>query len=146
MTVFEPISLIAGAVAPFISAEYFVAEQIPSSDLDVLSANAKMVAWQLGNIYLLLAMVGVAVLRSTTEARVVRNYVVALWLADIGHVAITCYVMPLEKLVDVANWNPMAWGNIAATVGLFATRTAYLLGLFGPDRQPVVSLAGKKSL
>lgn len=61
-------------------------------------------------------MVGVAVLRSTTEARVVRNYVVALWLADIGHVAITCYVMPLEKLVDVANWNPMAWGNIAATV------------------------------
>lgn len=46
-----------------------------------------MVAYQLGNIYLLLAMVGVAVLYSTTEAKVVRNYVIALWIADIGHVA-----------------------------------------------------------
>lgn len=43
-----------------------------------------MVAYQLGNIYLLLAMVGVAVLYSTTEALVVRNYVIALWIADIG--------------------------------------------------------------
>lgn len=48
-----------------------------------------MVAYQLGNIYLLLAMVGIAVLYSTTEPKVVRNYIVALWIADIGHVVIT---------------------------------------------------------
>jgi hypothetical protein len=61
-------------------------------------------------------MVGIAVLYSTTEPKVVRNYVIALWLADIGHVAITCYGMEYETLVDFANWNPMTWGNIGATV------------------------------
>jgi hypothetical protein len=35
-----------------------------------------VVAYQLGNIYLLLAMVGVAVLYTTTEAKVVHNYVI----------------------------------------------------------------------
>jgi hypothetical protein len=74
---------------------------------------------RLGNIYLLLAMVGIAVLYTTTEAKVVRNYVIALWLADIGHVVITGYVTPYEKLIDVANWNAMTWGNIGATVGTF---------------------------
>jgi hypothetical protein len=107
-------------------------------------------------------MVGVAVLYTTTEAKVVRNYVIALWLADISHVAITCYIMEYERMVDVANWNPMTWGNIGATVrcqslvrprvatdwkqvALFTTRTAYLLGLFGPDRLPPNSATNKKS-
>lgn len=108
--------------------------------------------FRLGNIYLLLAMVGIAVLYTTTEPKVVHNYVIALWLADIGHVAVTCWVMEYEKLIDVANWNVLTWGNIGATVsiiseimnpqlirhkvGLFTVRTAYLLGLFGPDCKP----------
>jgi hypothetical protein len=78
-----------------------------------------MVGLQLGNIYLLLAMVGIAVLYTTTEAKTVRNYLIALWLADIGHVAVTCYVMEYERMVDFANWNAMAWGNIGATVSIF---------------------------
>jgi hypothetical protein len=61
-------------------------------------------------------MIGIAVLYTSTEPRVVHNYVVALWIADIGHVAITCYVMEYERALDVANWNAMAWGNIGATV------------------------------
>jgi hypothetical protein len=47
------------------------------------------------------------VLYSTTEPKVVRNYVIALWLADISHVAITCVGMEYDRLVDFANWNPM---------------------------------------
>jgi hypothetical protein len=107
---------IAGAVAPFISAEWFIAEQLPGKPLEAISLNSRMVALQLGNIYLLLAMVGIAVLYTTTEARVVRNYVKALWIADIGHVAVTCWVMGHESLMDVAGWNAMAWGNIGVTV------------------------------
>lgn len=61
-------------------------------------------------------MVGIAVLYTTTEPKVVRNYIIALWLADIGHVAVTCWVMDYEKLTDVMNWNAMTWGNIGATV------------------------------
>lgn len=71
---------------------------------------------RLGNIYLLLAMVSIAVLYTTTEAQVVRNYVIALWLADIGHIAITGYVMGYDKFMDFANYNPTTWGNVGATV------------------------------
>ncbi|XMA14775.1 hypothetical protein WAI453_007566 [Rhynchosporium graminicola] len=144
MTVFEPLSLIAGCVAPFISATYFVSEQIPNSPSIPLTANSTMGPsgkhFLLGNIYLLLAMVGIAVLYTTTEAAVVRNYVIALGLADISHVGITCYVMPHEQLINVAGWNAMTWGNIGATVFLFSVRMGYLLGLFGPDRQPILPL------
>jgi hypothetical protein len=139
LTIFEPISLsvipshmsrgfglvnvadlsyrrIAGAIAPLISAEWFIAEQLPGKPLEAISQNSRMVALQLGNIYLLLAMVGIAVLYTTSEARVVRNYVIALWIADIGHVAVTCWVMDYESLLDFAGWNAMTWGNIGVTV------------------------------
>jgi hypothetical protein len=72
--------------------------------------------FRLGNIYLLLAMVAVAVLYSTTEPKVVRNYVIALWLADIGHIATTGYVMGYDKFIDFANYNPTTWGNVGLTV------------------------------
>jgi hypothetical protein len=68
-------------------------------------------------------MVGMAVLYTTTEAAVVRNYVIALWLADISHVGITCYNMPHEQLVSVAGWNAMTWGNIGATVSRLITNS-----------------------
>jgi len=98
-------------------------------------------------------MVAIAVLYSTTDPKVVRNYVIALWLADIGHIATTGYVMGVDRFMDFANYNPTTWGNVGITVSmsypsicyyclsfkafLCATRTAYLLGLFGPDRKPL---------
>lgn len=81
-----------------------------------LSPNAKVVTLQLGNMYLLAGLVGIGVLYGTTESRVVRNYLIALWLADIGHVVITYSVIEYDRFVAVSNWNAMAWGNIAATV------------------------------
>jgi len=56
------------------------------------------------------------VLYTTTEVKVVRNYVFALWLADISHVGITAWVMGYDQFIDVAHWNSMAWGNIGVTV------------------------------
>jgi hypothetical protein len=106
---------VAGFAGSVISPEWFLAEQV-ASPLQDITQGSKMVTYQLGNLFFLLAMIGIAVLYTTTEARVVRNYMVALAIADIGHVAITCYVMEYEKTVDIANWNSMAWGNIGATV------------------------------
>lgn len=106
---------VAGFVAPFISPEAFIADQIAGSPRGA-TENAKMIAYQLGNIYLLLAMVGVAVLYSTTEVKVVRNYLIALAIADVSHVSITAYGMGYDRTIDIANWNAMAWGNIGATV------------------------------
>jgi hypothetical protein len=56
-TILEPISLLAGFVSVIVSPEWFVAEQVASSPLVALSPNTTIVALQLGNIYLLLAMV-----------------------------------------------------------------------------------------
>jgi hypothetical protein len=107
---------VAGFLGPFLSPEWFVAEQITASPIQDINQNTKMVAYQLGNLYLLLAMVGIAVLYTTTEHKVVRNYLIALAIADVGHVGITAYVMEYGRAIDFANWNSMAWGNIGATV------------------------------
>lgn len=78
--------------------------------------NSRLVALQLGNCYGLLFLAAVAVLYTTTELKVVRNYLIALWIADIGHIAV-CYVgLGFERFVDVASWNSMTWGNVGATV------------------------------
>ena len=79
-------------------------------------------------------MVGVGVLYATSEPKVVRNYVIALAIADIGHLVATASVVGYRHLFDVGSWNSMAWGNVGATTFLFVTRVAYLLGLLGKDR------------
>lgn len=61
-------------------------------------------------------MIGLAVLYTTTEPKVVRNYIIALWIADFSHVGVTAYLMGYDAFVDVKSWNYMAWGNIGATV------------------------------
>ncbi len=59
--------------------DWFIASQIDSSAASPISSeNARLVALQLGNAYGLLFLVGVAVLYTTSEPRVVRNYLVAL--------------------------------------------------------------------
>ncbi|KAL8350989.1 hypothetical protein RB598_005986 [Gaeumannomyces tritici] len=102
------------------------------------SENSQLVAQQLGNAFGLLAMAAVAVLYTTSEPKVVRNYLIALWIADVGHVYLTCRGLGSDRLMDVASWNGMTWGNVFVTVFLCLTRTAYLLGWFGPDK-PVLS-------
>lgn len=133
-TIIEPISLIAGAVAPFISPDWFIEEQISANTAAaaiVHSDNSRLVALQLGNAYGLLFLLGVAVLYTTSELQVVRNYLVALWLADLSHIGVTVYLMGLDGFLAVGDWNAMTWGNIGATAFLCLTRSAYFLGLFG---------------
>ena len=36
--------------------------------------------------------------------------------------------------MDVQGWNPMGWGNIGITLGLFLVRVLYLMGAFGKDK------------
>lgn len=55
-------------------------------------------------------------LYTTSEPKVVRNYVIALALGDIGHVYICFYVLGYEKFMDLGHYNAMAYGNIVTTV------------------------------
>ncbi|CAK7206270.1 hypothetical protein SEUCBS139899_009057 [Sporothrix eucalyptigena] len=146
-TVVEPISLISGCVPALFATDWFVHEQIadaPSAPAMALSDQARIVAQQLGNAYGLLFMVGVAVLYTSTELKVVRNYLVALLIADIGHVGLTIIALGTDRFAAVGEWNAMTWGNVGFTTFLALTRISYLLGLFGSDKPPAVSSSEKR--
>ncbi|KAF7559500.1 hypothetical protein G7046_g4672 [Stylonectria norvegica] len=116
-TIIEPISLhsVAGFLGAVHDAAWFIAEQVPQAAPIVVTENSLVVAWQLGNLYLLLAFIGLAVLWTSSELKVVRAYLFALWLGDIGHVAFSCYGLGWDRVMDPAEWNAMAWGNVAMT-------------------------------
>lgn len=79
-------------------------------------------------------MIGIGILYQTTEPKVVRNFLVACAVADVGHLYATYAVMGGKSFVHVAQWNAMGWGNIGITLGLLVTRILYLMGALGEDR------------
>ncbi len=79
-------------------------------------------------------MVGVGVLYATSEPKVVRNFLLACAIADVGHLWATYAVMGQKDFLDVQGWNAMGWGNIGITAGLLVTRTLYFVGALGEDR------------
>ncbi|KAK4453512.1 hypothetical protein QBC34DRAFT_208741 [Podospora aff. communis PSN243] len=143
-TILEPISLLAGAFPAILSPAWFISQQIDSPVPVSSTAQAELVAQQLGNCYFLAFLLGVAVLYSTTEIRVVRSYLFALWIADISHIAITMFGLGYGATMAPGSWNSMAWGNIGVTGFLFLTRSAYFIGVFGSDK-PQLRSNGKKS-
>ena len=103
-----------------------------------MDETSRLLAWQLGNAYLLLGLLGVFILNTTTELAVVKAYLWALWIGDIGHVGITLYVMGWGGSLTVSKWNPVVWGNVGATTFLFLARCAYLAGFLDGHGKKVV--------
>jgi hypothetical protein len=130
---------VAGFQAPFLDTFNFIAGQTPHASLPAVPLHPSTLAlnYQLGNLYLLLGMCGVAVIYGTSEPHVLRNYLIALAIADIGHLYATYLAMGYVSFVDYASWGQVAWGNIAATVFLFVNRILYLVGAFGCAQAPV---------
>ncbi|CAK7274377.1 hypothetical protein SEPCBS57363_006131 [Sporothrix epigloea] len=146
-TVIEPISLLGGCVPALFAAGWFIREQIAEAaptPAVAPSDQAHIVAQQLGNAYGLLFMIGVAVLYTSTELKVVRNYLVALLIADIGHVGLTIAALGPDRFAAIGEWNAMTWGNVGFTIFLALMRTSYLLGFFGPDKPLAVSIYEKQ--
>jgi hypothetical protein len=130
---------VAGFAGAFFDTKNFIADQYPStSPLAVLppSQNAKILAYQVGNLYGLMALLGFSILNITDDPKVVRAYITCLAIGDIGHVAPLLWVWGWERAVAFREYNTMAWGNIGATLFLFIIRVAYLAGLFGKDNIP----------
>lgn len=112
----------------------FIVGQTPKTPVPAplsLHPSSIALAYQVSNLYLLMFMVGVGVLYSTSEPRVVRNYLVACAVADVGHVYVTYLAMGWDAFVDVKAWNALTWGNIGVTAFLLVNRIAYFAGLFG---------------
>jgi hypothetical protein len=70
-------------------------------------------------------LVSIAVLYTTKERAVVKNYVIALWVVDITHIIITAYGVGVEKSLDIPRWNAMTWGNLGVTVRPFFGYTTH---------------------
>ncbi|VUC33165.1 unnamed protein product [Clonostachys rosea] len=136
-SILEPISLVGGFLGAVADPSWFMAQQIPQTQTVSTTEGAVIVTMQLGNLYLLMAFMGLFILNTTSEAKVVRAYLLALWLGDIGHVGISLYGLGWDKAMNISEWNGTTIGNVAVTIFLFVTRSSYFLGLFGPDRQPV---------
>lgn len=79
-------------------------------------------------------MIGLGILYYTKEEIVVRNYLLACAIGDVGHLVSTYWVIGYFNFVDVHGWNATAWGNIGVTIFLFIVRILYLSGVFGKDR------------
>ncbi|KAK1252614.1 hypothetical protein MKX08_003801 [Trichoderma sp. CBMAI-0020] len=143
-TILEPMSLVAGFLGAVYDPAWFVAQQIPQEKPLVASENSIVLAHQLGNMYLGMCLVGLSLFWSTSEIKVIRSYLIALLVADAGHVGFTWYGMGSESFFDVSGWNAMAWGNLGATLFLAFTRIAYLSGIFGPDNAAPASIKSSK--
>lgn len=127
---------VAGFIYPYISPAKFLAEQIPPtpSQITAITPNVESTILQLANCYLLLSMCSTAVLRTTNEKAVVRNFLIALLLGDIGHLYVhvkSCFfgllltlfhryltwtVMGTELFFDPTQWNALTGGNVGFTV------------------------------
>lgn len=125
---------IGGYLAPMLDTSSFAASQVPSITPTPFTSTTQILALQLGNCYGLIALIAIGVLYSTSEAKVVRNYLIACAIADIGHLWVTYIVLGYTNFVDVKGWNSLAWGNIGFTAFLFVTRIGYLIGILGKDR------------
>lgn len=106
---------IGGWAGATFTPDWFVESQLDSGPV-VASDNSRLVALQLGNAYGLLFLAAIAVLYTTTEPKVVRNYLVALLIADIGHVYVCFHVLGPDRFFEISQWNAVTWGNVGATV------------------------------
>ncbi|RPB01458.1 hypothetical protein L873DRAFT_1676230 [Choiromyces venosus 120613-1] len=120
------------------SPEAFLAEQIPPipEQVPAISPNVRASLLQLANCYLLLSMCSTAVLRSTGEKSVVRRFLFAFLLGDVGHVYLTYAAVGAEYFFNPSQWNFLAHGNITFTIFLSLTRGIYLLLSHGENTTP----------
>jgi hypothetical protein len=124
---------IGGSLGPVFDLESFIYGQTPAApppETDFHESTLAL-AYQIGNLYFLLMMIGTAVLYSTSERTVIRNYMIALAIADLGHVYAVYLTMGADSFYDVTTWSAISWGNIGATLFLFVNRIMLFLGWFG---------------
>ncbi|KAK6950276.1 hypothetical protein Daesc_008602 [Daldinia eschscholtzii] len=147
--VVEPILLIwAYIVALRDPASYFAAQvpHVPIPSSEPLSPQSLALLLQLANVFLLLAALAV-VCSWTAQASVARWYLVAVALADYGHVWACYRGVGAEVFWDTAKWNDVLWGGVAGSLVLNVLRWGTLVGAFGEIRDPrrPKGAAGKKA-
>jgi hypothetical protein len=132
----EPAATLAGAIAAWFMPESYLQMTDSGSAPGILSLpTATQIALrQLGNLYLAFALSEALVLRSTSDLRVWRSFLLVLLIADFGHLY-TCLPLGTGIYYGVAKWNPIDWGNLGFVYCGATVRICFLFGLgLGPKK------------
>lgn len=126
----EPVATAVGAYyAQFLQREY-MAMTYSSTAAPVLgvSTGESIVLTQLANLYFCFALNEALVLRSTSDLRVWKIFLVGLLIADFGHLY-SVKAAGLQVYYEVWNWNAMYWGNVGFVYVGALSRMAFLSGV-----------------
>lgn len=127
--VVEPLLQIAGFCLVSIAPNFYIASLQSSKPSQAESPPYEtIVAFQLGNLFLLLAVIGLYVLHSTSDPGVATAYLSALWWGDLGHIGVTAWCIGWSEMSRWSKWNWVTWANIGFPVCLFIARNLYFYG------------------
>ena len=111
--------------------EYYISQLPGATTLTtVVTPQALSLSLQIGNVLLLLNFMAL-ICCWTHHPDIAKKYLVAVALADFGHIYAVYASLGDDIFWDVSKWNNMVWGNIGASVFLNLNRWATVLGLFG---------------
>lgn len=131
----EPICTLIGAIYGIFFPQTYLhllstSISSPAPMLTTLSPQTSTILAQLGNLYLLLALLEASILRSTSDLKVWSTLLVCMLIADIGHVA-SCY-LSMDAAVGLNGfwkfwlWNRLDWGNLGFVYVAAGLRIAFL--------------------
>ncbi|KIW77711.1 hypothetical protein Z517_07544 [Fonsecaea pedrosoi CBS 271.37] len=130
--ILEPASLTWAYFITFFQPQQYYADQAPNTTItDLLfTPNALSLTLQLGNVFLLLAAMAV-ICCFTTHAEIARRYLIAVALADLGHIYSIYCALGDKVFWDLNQWNVMIYSNIGVSAFLHVNRLMTVTGMFG---------------
>lgn len=110
----------------------FFASQAPNHKITeaAFTPQAQALTLQMGNVLRLLAAMAV-ICCWTKHAEISKWYLLAVALADLGHIYAVYVAVGPAYFWNFAEWNDMTWGNVGVSVFLHVNRWATVAGVFG---------------
>lgn len=127
----EPLATLVGAVYAWFFPEIYLSLTDSGSSIQGILGipiATQIALRQLGNIYLAFALSEALVLRSTTDLRVWRSFLLVLLIADFGHLY-TCFPLGVGIYYRVTEWNAIDWGNLGFVYCGAVCRICFLAGV-----------------
>ena len=109
----------------------YVSVQVPGAETPApLPPGSTVVALQLGNVFLLVAALGVLCC-FMSHPSFARNYLLILACADLGHIYSSYVGMGSQQFWDIGAWNDTVWLNVGVSAFFCVNRIATVMGVFG---------------
>ncbi len=134
----EPFATLVGATYAWFMPETYLqlTDSFSAPGILGLPIATSIALRQLGNLYLAFALSEALVLRSTTDLKVWRSFLLVLLIADFGHLY-TCLPLGTGVYYQVWTWNAIDWGNLGFVYCGATIRMCFLsgVGLGGGSRK-----------